>query len=239
MLRGLSTISFWSNDLAAARQWYTDLLGCEPYFERPGYIEFRLGDYQHELGIIDRRYAPASPATNPAGVIAYWHVDDVAATLTRLLAMGAKAYEQLTKRGEGFVTASVVDPFGNLLGIMYNRHYLEIINERTQRHRQELPKPILEVVLFRAKAGVADEQVLHGSAQLQPWLEGAAGYLSRKLNKGEDGQWVDLVHWRTLAEAHQAAEQLMAEPSAAAFMAMIDPESITMLHVQQQQAFGG
>jgi hypothetical protein len=24
-------------------------LGIDPYFERPGYIEFRLGDYQHEL----------------------------------------------------------------------------------------------------------------------------------------------------------------------------------------------
>ena len=100
-------------------------------------------------------------------------------------------------------------------------------------------QPILEVVLFRAKAGVSDDQVLQGSAQIQPWLAGAAGYLKREVSKGEDGQWVDLVHWRSLAEAQQAAEQLMAEPTAAAFMSMIEPESITMLHVQQQVAFGG
>jgi hypothetical protein len=26
------------------------------------------------------------------------------------------------------VTASVVDPFGNLLGVMFNRHYLDILD---------------------------------------------------------------------------------------------------------------
>lgn len=30
-------------------------------------------------------------------------------------------------RGHGFISATVVDPFGNILGIMYNRHYLEIL----------------------------------------------------------------------------------------------------------------
>ena len=29
----------------------------------------------------------------------------------------------MTARGEGFVTASVVDPFGNLLGVMTNPHW--------------------------------------------------------------------------------------------------------------------
>jgi hypothetical protein len=28
------------------------------------------------------------------------------------------------------VTAAVVDPFGNVLGIMYNPHYLEILHSR-------------------------------------------------------------------------------------------------------------
>jgi hypothetical protein len=51
------------------------------------------------------------------------------AALEKLMAMGAKEYEPLTPRGESeFVTASVVDPFGNILGIMYNPHYLEILS---------------------------------------------------------------------------------------------------------------
>jgi predicted enzyme related to lactoylglutathione lyase len=132
MLRGLSTVSYWAADLAAATKWYTELLGIEPYFQRPvagppAYVEFRLGDYQHELGLIDSRYAPEGSATGPAGVVVYWHVDDVPATLQKLLSMGANEREAPTDRGEGFITASVVDPFGNILGIMYNPHYLEVL----------------------------------------------------------------------------------------------------------------
>lgn len=132
-LRGLSTISFFADDLKAARKWYIDLLGIEPYFERPdaenpAYIEFRIGDYQHELGIIDSNYAPKGATGGPGGAVVFWHVDDVAATLEKLIAMGAKEYEPLINREAGFITASVVDPFGNILGIMYNPHYLEILN---------------------------------------------------------------------------------------------------------------
>ena len=135
MLRGLATISYWADDVKAARAWYSELLGIEPYLQRPdadnpAYIEFRLGDYQDELGIIDTHYAPRG-ATGPGGVIAYWHVDDVAATMERLLAMGASEYEPITPRGDGgWITASVVDPFGNVLGIMYNPHYLQILGEK-------------------------------------------------------------------------------------------------------------
>jgi predicted enzyme related to lactoylglutathione lyase len=134
-LRGLATISFWADDVNAAKKWYTELLGIEPYFERPdsknpAYVEFRLGDYQHELGIIDRKFAPKETSSGTGGVVAFWHVDDIEATLEKIKAMGAKEYEPLTNREAGFVTASVVDPFGNILGIMYNPHYLEILESR-------------------------------------------------------------------------------------------------------------
>lgn len=134
MLRGLATVNFWADDLEAAKKWYAELLGAEPYFERPGnggpaaYYEFRIGDHQAELGLIDRRYAPPESPTAPGGAIIHWHVDDVRATLDRLLSMGATPYQPLTEYGPGFVAASVTDPFGNVLGIMYNQHYLEMLN---------------------------------------------------------------------------------------------------------------
>jgi predicted enzyme related to lactoylglutathione lyase len=131
MLRGLTTVTYLADDLAAAAKWYSGLLGIEPYFDRPEYIEFRIGDYQHELGILDRRYSraegAAGPRRDPAGATAYWHVDDVAATLERLVAMGAKELEAPRNFGAGFIGASVVDPFGNILGIMYNPHYLDVL----------------------------------------------------------------------------------------------------------------
>jgi predicted enzyme related to lactoylglutathione lyase len=57
----------------------------------------------------------------------YWHVDDVHGTLDRLLEQGATLHQPVIERGEGFVTASVVDPFGNILGVMYNPHYLAML----------------------------------------------------------------------------------------------------------------
>ena len=126
-------MNLWAEDLPAATRWYSEVLGIEPYFSSEaagrgsGYVEFRVGDYQQELGIVDRRFAPPELAAEPGGVVIYWHVDDVAATLDRLVPLGARQLEAVTERGPGFVTASVADPFGNVLGIMYNRHYLDIL----------------------------------------------------------------------------------------------------------------
>ena len=128
MLRGFTTISYFAEDLDAAKAWYTELLGIEPYFEVPGgYVEFRVGDYQHELGIVKGSWAPHDMTAPPGGVIMNWHVDDLDAETERLLALGATEYEPKTQRGEGFVTASFVDPFGNILGIMHNQHYLDTL----------------------------------------------------------------------------------------------------------------
>ncbi|WP_327092004.1 VOC family protein [Nonomuraea sp. NBC_01738] len=129
----MATVSYWADDVTEAARWYADLLGTEPYFVRPeqgppAYVEFRIGDYQAELGIINRAYAPPGASTEPGGSVLYWQVDDLQATLDKLLAMGAKPWEPVTPRGDtGFVTASVLDPFGNVLGLMVNPHYLEIL----------------------------------------------------------------------------------------------------------------
>jgi predicted enzyme related to lactoylglutathione lyase len=125
----MATVNYFAKDHESAKRWYSELLGVEPYFNRPGYAEFRIGDYQHELGIIDSKYAPGDRATQPNGIVLYWHVDDLDATLDRLKQLGATEYEERKERGPGFTTASVVDPFGNILGIMSNAHYLQVLGE--------------------------------------------------------------------------------------------------------------
>ena len=139
MLRGFATISLWADDLEAARDWYAELLGVPPYFSAPGpggragYYEFRAGDYEHELGLIDARFRPGgADGGRPGGAVVYWHVDDLDAAVERLLAMGAREHEKITERGAGtgFATASVVDPFGNILGVMYNQHFVDMVSQR-------------------------------------------------------------------------------------------------------------
>jgi predicted enzyme related to lactoylglutathione lyase len=134
-LRGMATVNFWADDIKEARKWYNELLNIEPYFERPdsanpSYLEYSFGDFQAELGIIDRKFAPQGTSRGTCGAVLFWHVDDVEGTLKRLLSMGCKEYEKLTPREEGFITASVIDPFGNILGVMHNPHYLEIVKSK-------------------------------------------------------------------------------------------------------------
>ena len=139
MFRGFATISFYADDLAKAQDWYTELLGVEAYYlfparpAPPAYVEFRIGDDGDELGFIDRTYAPAGASPSPGGAVMHWHVDDLTGTFEKLLSMGATEYTPITEHGDGsgFTTASVVDPFGNVLGIMHNPHYLEVLAART------------------------------------------------------------------------------------------------------------
>ena len=123
-LIGVATLSIWADDHGAAVKWYTRQFGIHPYYERQGYAEFRVGEAQTELGIIDKRFGP--PQSAPSGVIVYWAVTDVAAKLKELKQEGAQEYQPLQDRGNGFITTTVVDPFGNILGIMQNPHFQEM-----------------------------------------------------------------------------------------------------------------
>ena len=134
MLRGLTTITYSADDVAAAADWYASVVGVEPYFRKDfndalAYVEFRIGDYSHELGILDRRYIGPTPERQ-GGTVAYWAVDDVQASYDRLLELGATPNQPVTEQGPGFVTASVTDPFGNVLGVMFNQHYLDTVAQR-------------------------------------------------------------------------------------------------------------
>jgi len=144
MLRGLTTVAYQAADLNAAREWYTEVLGIEPYFNRTEYVEFRVGDYEHEFGILDSRFLPDLSADQssgdrgsggqgsgaPGGAIVYWHVDDAQAAYDRLIERGATPHQPPRDFGENFVGAAVIDPFGNVLGIMYNPHYIEVLEKR-------------------------------------------------------------------------------------------------------------
>lgn len=125
-LHGLTTMVLTADDVDAAAAWYAEALGTAPYFRRPedgpaAYVEFRLGPDEDELGIMDRSYAPGAGGAGPSTT--YWQVDDVAAAVDELLSRGATPHEPVTEREAGFSTGSVVDPFGNVLGLMRSPHW--------------------------------------------------------------------------------------------------------------------
>lgn len=115
---GLRTVLYHAPDLAKAKAWYAEALGVEPHFDQPFYVGFNIGGY--ELGLDPD---PASTAGGNAGVTAYWGVTDAAAAYQRLLTLGAAARSAPLDVGGGIVVATVLDPFGNIFGIIQNPHF--------------------------------------------------------------------------------------------------------------------
>lgn len=115
MIHGLRTAIYPTPDLAAGKTWYSKVLGCQPYFDEPFYVGFSVSGF--ELGLIP----DAQPGS--MGVRVYWGVDDAAAELKRLLALGATVHEDAHDVGGGIVAASARDPFGNLLCLIHNPHF--------------------------------------------------------------------------------------------------------------------
>ncbi len=111
---GLRTVIYPSPDLAAAKAWFSTLLGVQPYFDQPFYVGFNIGGY--ELGLL--------PDADPAdGALAYWGVDDVPAAVAAAVAAGATEHAAATDVGDGIVTASVRSPQGAIVGFIRNPHF--------------------------------------------------------------------------------------------------------------------
>lgn len=111
MLQGLRTVIYHVSDLTAATTFYTNVVGHGPYFNEPFYVGFNVGGY--ELGLLP----------HGDGVATYWGTSDIVAEHARLISLGAQANDAITDVGDGIKTATVIDPFGNVVGIIENPHF--------------------------------------------------------------------------------------------------------------------
>ncbi|MCE5292276.1 MAG: DUF664 domain-containing protein, partial [Nocardiaceae bacterium] len=96
--RGVSTVRLHADDLTKATEWYSELLGAEPYFVQPEYVEWRVGPNRHELGILDRKYADDHDGL---GSVVYWDVEDLESTIADLLERGGSEHEAI-RAGEAY-----------------------------------------------------------------------------------------------------------------------------------------
>ena len=115
MILGLRTAIYPVNDLAKAKDWYSQVLKMEPYFDEPFYVGFQVGGF--ELGLLPKG------ESSTAGVQPLWGVADIETAFKRLLFLGAESLEPVTDVGEGIKVAAVKDPFGNRFGIIQNPNF--------------------------------------------------------------------------------------------------------------------
>lgn len=112
--KGIKTVLHPVSDLATATAVYTALLGVPPQIEGTYYVGFELDG--HHIGLV--------PDGGPQAIttpVIYWEVADIEAKLAELTAAGATVKQALRDVGEGRRVAEVLDPDGNVVGLLQDR----------------------------------------------------------------------------------------------------------------------
>jgi lactoylglutathione lyase len=115
---GLRTVSYKVGDIAKAKEWYSKAFQTEPYFDEPFYVGFNIGGY--ELGLQPDENPPTEKAES---VVAFWGVTDIEKEYNRFLELGSTENEKPTNVGGEIVIASIKDPWGNIIGLIYNPEF--------------------------------------------------------------------------------------------------------------------
>ena len=115
---GLRTTIYKVGDLDAAKAWYAKAFQTDPYFDEPFYVGFDIGGY--ELGLLPEEEPTSFKADS---VLSYWGVEKIEEEYRRLLGLGATEHEAPTNVGGELMVATVKDPWGNIVGLIYNPHF--------------------------------------------------------------------------------------------------------------------
>jgi predicted enzyme related to lactoylglutathione lyase len=115
---GLRTTIYKVSDIQKATEWYANAFETNPYYNEPYYVGFNIKGY--ELGL--------QPEDTPTfdkveSVVSYWGVENILETYDRLIELGATENEKPYNVGDDLMTATVKDPFGNVIGLIYNPHF--------------------------------------------------------------------------------------------------------------------
>jgi len=111
MTSGMRTVIYPVSNLDQAKTFYGALLGVDPYVDQPYYVGFRVGD--QELGL-----DPNGHSQGMTGPVGYWEVEDIHASIQKLVDAGAAVQRPVSDVGGGKLIASVKDADGNVTGLM-------------------------------------------------------------------------------------------------------------------------
>ncbi|MEL7533355.1 MAG: VOC family protein [Bacteroidota bacterium] len=112
---GLRTAAYQVSHLKAAKAWYTQAFKVAPYFDEDFYVGFNVGGF--ELGL---QPSEVPAANKKDSVFVYWGVEDIETVYAHLLDLGAEEHEAPHGVGGPLLVASVKDPWGNILGLIFN-----------------------------------------------------------------------------------------------------------------------
>jgi methyltransferase (TIGR00027 family) len=153
MFQSAQMVSYRVPDLARAKQWYQAALGCAPAFDSPLAVVFTAGTSTLVL-------LPTGDVTrDDERGLTYWTVDDIEAAYKRLIESGASSRAEIGLLMMRQRVAKVVDPFGNVLGLISNADKRRSADARPS-------ESALTVALCRALAAHETRDALRGPDKL-------------------------------------------------------------------------
>lgn len=115
---GLRTTIYYVSDIEKAKAWYAKAFLTEPYFDEPFYVGYNVGGF--ELGLQPQESSVLNKAET---VVSYWGVEDIHFHYKRFLELGGLEHEPPQNVGGDIMVASVKDPWGNIVGLIYNPEF--------------------------------------------------------------------------------------------------------------------
>lgn len=115
---GLRTIAYKVTDIKKANMWYAKLFQTQPYFDEPFYVGFNIGGF--ELGL---QPTDSKPILNESNSVTYWGVENIDKAFSDCIERGAVEHEKPTNVGGDLMIASIIDPWNNIIGLIYNPYF--------------------------------------------------------------------------------------------------------------------
>ncbi len=109
IVTNVSLILYTTPDMEAAKRFFRELVGADPYAESAYYVGYKSGDT--EIGLVPKGN------TREPGALPYWDVEDITASVDALKAAGGTVVHEITDVGYGLLVAAVKDPNGATVGL--------------------------------------------------------------------------------------------------------------------------
>ena len=108
-MKDVSLIIYSVADMAAAKRFFRELIGSDPYADMPQYVGYKCGDM--EIGLVPSRNSGSASA------LPYWTVDDIAESVKALVAAGGTIVQEPMDVANGLLVGSVKDANGATVGL--------------------------------------------------------------------------------------------------------------------------
>ncbi|WMN61963.1 hypothetical protein NI389_19370 (plasmid) [Pseudoalteromonas xiamenensis] len=90
-------------------------------------------------------------------------------------------------------------------------------------------KPYLEVITFKLKAGVSEQDFYAVHEAFRAFLDAQTGLLYRTLAKHPENEtFIDIIYWQSKADIAKVEESFYDDARCKALMDIVDSESVVM-----------